>query len=458
MHINKSHYKQYIAVIGGSISGSEAANILANSGFKVVVFEMNTLPYGKIEDGLPNWHINLRNRQIKEIDNKLKHPNIEFVPNFKIGENISFKKLKDEWGFTAIILANGAWQDRQLHMPNIGSYLNKEFIYQNAFINWFNHKHEHNYKGINYFIKDKVVVIGGGLASLDVIKIVMMELVKKQLFLQKGIDVDLFALEKEGIHKILNKHQVTITDLGVQKAILVYRRTAKDMPLKSPKDDSEQSIEKAKKVSERLLNKYCKKYMFNFIQKSIPVGINEESGVLKGIVLQNVQLVNGKVLPIENSFNNIDADMIISSIGSVPEKIAGLPYQNSSLKLKESSSYQVEGFNNVFAVGNAVTGRGNIQESKQHGRQITKQIIEKHLKEDALERWLENHNATIKNNVKNQLNDIIKEIIQLKEPSLNEVEGINFKIKKLHKKRVYENYVQWIEDNMPVRLESLVKK
>ena len=67
----EAYKKHYIAVIGGSISGSEAANLLAQNGFKVVVFEMNKLPYGKIEDGLPSWHISLRDRQQKEIDKKL---------------------------------------------------------------------------------------------------------------------------------------------------------------------------------------------------------------------------------------------------------------------------------------------------------------------------------------------------------------------------------------------------
>ena len=141
--------KHYVAIVGGSISGSEAANILAKNGFRVVVFEMNKLPYGKIEDGLPNWHINLRNRQIAEIDKKLDHPNIRYVPNVKIGMDIEFLDLVNNWGFSAIILANGAWKDRHLPIANIDKFIDKELIYQNSFINWFNHKHEQAYNGKN---------------------------------------------------------------------------------------------------------------------------------------------------------------------------------------------------------------------------------------------------------------------------------------------------------------------
>jgi len=177
----EAYKKHYIAVIGGSISGSEAANLLAQNGFKVVVFEMNKLPYGKIEDGLPSWHISLRDRQQKEIDKKLNQENIRYVPQVKIGKDISFKDLVENWGFSAIILANGAWQDRALNINGIEKFKNKGLIYQNDFIYWFNHKHEPDFDGYRYELKDGAAVVGGGLASLDVVKVFMIELVRKKL-------------------------------------------------------------------------------------------------------------------------------------------------------------------------------------------------------------------------------------------------------------------------------------
>lgn len=458
MHLNKTFNKHFVAVIGGSISGSEAANLLAKSGFSVVVFEMNTLPYGKIEDGLPNWHINLRNRQIKEIDRKLNHPNIKFVPSTKIGSAINFTDLVSQWGFSAIIIANGAWQDRKLPIPFIEKFVDKELVYQNSFINWFNHKHEPNYMGKNYFLKNNIVVIGGGLASLDVIKIAMIELVKKRLFLKKGIDIDLFTLEKKGVHQILKKYHTTLEELDLKKAKLVYRRTAKNMPLKSPKDETIESIEVAKKVSEKLLNKYVEKYLFEFIPLSIPVKFSEENEKLTGIIFQKATLENEKIIPVENSFFELKTNMVISSIGSIPEKIKGLHYDNSSLKMKEETACEVFGLKNVFAVGNAVTGRGNIQESKQHGKQMTKLIIDKYLNEDAFELWLSNHNNQIKSRVQTQVNTIVKEISKLKVQPISSRKGILDKIAKIHKNIGYTNYMDWVEKNKPVRLENTLKK
>lgn len=457
MEVNEQFKNHYIAIIGGSISGSEAANMLAQNGFKVVVFDMNKLPYGKIEDGLPNWHIKLRDRQIAEINLKLDHQNIQFVPLTKIGDAISFNDLLKNWGFSAIILANGAWQDRPLEIPTIEKFIDKEIVYQNSFISWFNHKHECDYLGRNYFLKNNTIVIGGGLASLDVIKIVMIELVKKQLYLKKGINIDLFTFEKKGITAILEKYNVSLDDLQIEKATLVYRRTAKFMPLKSPKDDTKESKEKAQKVSEKLLKKYVDKYQFKFIPLAIPFSLVEKDNKLSGIVLQNVELKNNKVVPIKNSFLTIKAEMIISSIGSVPEKIEGLNYKRNYLKMRAEADYQVLGFENVFAIGNAVTGRGNIQESKKHGKQMTTVIINKHLKSDSFENWLSNENNQIREKVQKQLNSIIEEISVQKAKPKALTKLITNRINTIYKKIGFTTYKNWVAKNTPIRLEDTLK-
>ena len=214
MNLSVDYKKHYVAVIGGSVAGSEAASLLAKNGFRVAVFDMNILPYGKIEDGLPNWHINLRNKQISEIDKKLNHPNVRLVPKTKIGQDINFLDLVNNWGFSAIIMANGAWWDRLLPIANIDKFIDKELIYQNSFIHWFNHKHEDIYIEKKYSIKSKNLVIGGGLSSIDVIKVIMIELVQKQLRLEKGIEIDIFTIEKDGVQKVLNRFKLSFEDLN----------------------------------------------------------------------------------------------------------------------------------------------------------------------------------------------------------------------------------------------------
>src|SRR5215469_5608061 len=104
---NPGHH--FVAVIGGAISGSVAAEILADQGIRVAVIEQNTRPYGKIEDGLPRWHVEQRKQEYARIDARMKKPGVMFVPSTKLGRDIGFDDLVKNWGFSAVILANGAW-------------------------------------------------------------------------------------------------------------------------------------------------------------------------------------------------------------------------------------------------------------------------------------------------------------------------------------------------------------
>src|SRR6476620_8022395 len=110
----------------------------------------------------------------------MNHPLVNYVPSCKLGRDISFDELLS-WNFSAVVLATGAWKDRSLPIDGIDEYVNHGLYYQNPFVYWYNHKHEPGYAGQQYEIADDTIIIGGGLASIDVAKIVMMELVGKKL-------------------------------------------------------------------------------------------------------------------------------------------------------------------------------------------------------------------------------------------------------------------------------------
>src|SRR3990172_11970603 len=94
--------RHVVAVIGGAVAGSVAAEILAEHGIRVVVFEQNTRPYGKIEDGIPRWHVEQRKQEYARIDERLKKPNVDFIPTVKLGRDLEFQAFCNVWGFSAI--------------------------------------------------------------------------------------------------------------------------------------------------------------------------------------------------------------------------------------------------------------------------------------------------------------------------------------------------------------------
>src|SRR3954470_24565829 len=97
----------YVAVIGGAVSGSVSTEILADRGIRVAVFEQKTRPYGKIEDGLPRWHVEQRKQEYARINARMRKPGVSFIPSAKLGRDVNFEELCSKWGFSAVILANG---------------------------------------------------------------------------------------------------------------------------------------------------------------------------------------------------------------------------------------------------------------------------------------------------------------------------------------------------------------
>ena len=443
----------FIAIFGGAVAGAEAAYQLSKRGFRIVVFDQSLLPYGKIEDGLPKWHAKLRDKEEANINKKIDQPNIRFVPGIRLGRDIDFQDVLN-WGFSAIILATGAWKDRPLPIEGVDSLIKSGLYYQNSFVHWFNHKHEPTYKGPQFEIKDNALVIGGGLASLDVVKIIMIETVQKALKSQ-GIEENMFTLE-HGINKVLDKYNLTLDDLGLKGCTLYYRRRAIDMPLSPLATDTPEKLLKAQTVRQKILDNFQKKYLFHFEPCSIPCVVNSDNGILSGMKFQRTKIERNKVIPLDD-FYEVDTSFVISSIGSIPEMIPGIPSEGSIFKITNPDSCQIDGYDHVFAIGNAVTGKGNINESIKHGREISEEIMDSYLDwhQEDYESW---HRQTA---VK-VYRDIAKivEIIEKQKYIPDEViQDIIDKTHALQKKVGFDgDYKSWAEQNTPPRLENMIQK
>ncbi|MDH3648937.1 MAG: hypothetical protein OEQ53_04600 [Saprospiraceae bacterium] len=440
--------KYLVAIFGGAVSGSEAASQLAARGIPSVVFEQNALPYGKIEDGLPKWHVKLRDKEINKINEKLSHPLVTFVPCTGLGKELDFVDIS-KWGFSAILLAIGAWRDRPLPVDGIEVYEGKGLVYQNPFIYWFNHKHEPSFDDSEYEIKDEVAIIGGGLASLDVAKVLMFETVRKALR-ERGHDVDLFTLDRS-IAKVLGGLELTLEDLGVKGCTLFYRRRAKDMPLSPLPTATPEQLEKAQNVREKILNNYQSKYLFNFEPNHVPVRMLIEDDKLVGLVFRRTKIENGRAIAIEGSDREVRFPYVVSSIGSIPEEIEGIPSQGQTYQIEDEVFCRVQGFPRVYALGNAVTGRGNIKESAAHGKLISENVIEGFLHE-----YEGQKDEQVAARIQEAIGNITEEIEDHR-LSPASYETIVEKVKILQQNAAYQgDYHKWVDAHMPQRLEKLL--
>jgi ferredoxin--NADP+ reductase len=353
--------------------------MLADRGATVVVFEQNVRPYGKIEDGLPRWHAKLRQKEYEAVNQRLDRPEVHFVPLTRISRDIDFRALTTEWGFTAVILALGAWRDRPFPLADADRYLGRGLIYQNPLIYWFNHFAEPDYRGPHYEPEDGAIVVGGGLASIDVMKVLQLETVRRALE-RRGIREDMLHLEHAGIAPVLATHGLTWESLGLKGATLFYRRRIEDMPLiEIPEEADAARRQKFETTRRRIIEKAMQKYLFHVQPQRLPVGLLVEGDRLVGLRFQHTRVADGQVVPVEGATEEVRAPLVISSIGSIPEPMPGIGQRGEVYDFSDPELGRVAGYDTVFGAGNAVTGKGNIIASRRHSMQVASHVIEEFL-------------------------------------------------------------------------------
>jgi ferredoxin--NADP+ reductase len=102
-----------------------------------------------------------------------------------------------------VLLANGAWRDRELGIAGAEKFISKDLVYQNSFIHWYNHKNEERYTGPYYQTPDEALVVGGGLASIDVVKILQLENYERALR-ARGVQTDVMSWKRKASQPFAN--------------------------------------------------------------------------------------------------------------------------------------------------------------------------------------------------------------------------------------------------------------
>jgi hypothetical protein len=132
-------------------------------------------------------------------------------------------------------------------------------------------------------------------------------------------------------------------------------------------------------VRRRLLETFQSKYLFQFRDRRAPVGYLAEGDQLAGLRLAATEVNNGSAVLVTGSEEAVRSPMVVSSIGSVPEPIPGIELRGHLYPVRDLSTGEVDGLPGVFAVGNVVTGKGNILVSQKQGRAVSQHMLERYL-------------------------------------------------------------------------------
>jgi len=174
------------------------------------------------------------------------------------------------------------------------------------------------------------------------------------------------------------------------------------------------------------------------------------------LVFKQTKTEGEKISLVPGSEIVIKSPLVVSSIGSVPGQLPGIPYRGDLIAVDDPETGRIEGFENVFALGNAVTGRGNIRESMIHGRQISRRLAEDfHWQEAEFEELLRAREA----DSRKQIEKISAALNTRRSVGPADLQRIADRVKQLQKEANYHrNYPEWIARHKPVRLEDVLGK
>ena len=223
------------------------------------------------------------------------------------------------------------------------------------------------------------VIVGGGLASIDVAKVHTLELTVRELA-KRGIKTNVVELEVKGIPKILAGHGLTFEDLGIVPPTIYYRRRVEDMPLMTPPDGADAArIAKVEAGRKRMLEKSTEKYCFKVEPLSAPEALLVENGRLVGLRFRRDEDGEREARMTDERFE-VRGPVVLSSIGSIPEPIEGIATKGELFDFKDWEIGRLQGYPTVFSVGNVVTGKGNIVASRKHARHVGQHVRDEYLK------------------------------------------------------------------------------
>jgi hypothetical protein len=106
------------------------------------------------------------------------------------------------------------------------------------------------------------------------------------------------------------------------------------------------------------------KFLFKVAECTQPTGLNIVDNNLEGLKIIKNEIVHGKPVAIKGSEDILKGSIIISSIGSLPEPIEGVPMDGSTYNIVDQESGKFDDLDKVHGMGNAVTGKGNIKASR----------------------------------------------------------------------------------------------
>ena len=213
-----------VAIIGAGPAGLSAADVLARSGVKAVVYDRHPEIGGLLTFGIPEFKLEkevvIRRRKIFE------GMGIEFKLNTEIGKDIQMQELLD--GYDAVFMGMGTYNYMQAGIPGEdlpGVYPALDFLISNV-----NNCYDYPQSELGYISMEgkKVVVLGGGDTAMDCNRTSIRQgaqtvtcAYRRDEANMPGSKREVANAKEEGVEFAFNRQQVEIVGNGKVEGIKV---------------------------------------------------------------------------------------------------------------------------------------------------------------------------------------------------------------------------------------------
>jgi NADPH-dependent glutamate synthase beta subunit-like oxidoreductase len=303
-----------VAIIGGGCGGLAAALQLRRQGHAVTVFEKYEQLGGMMMYGIPDYRVP-RDVLSYEID-RIIATGVETKMNTKVGVDVTVEELEKE--YDAVLFAIGAMTGRTLPIPggDAGNCVSGV-----AFLEAYN-------QGRLQHITGKVICIGGGDTSIDVVSVA-----------RRLGNVTNIAEKDRPEHIIFNDtaHDVVDTSkrLGAD-VLLTTRSTVEDMP--AAQEEIDDATREGVEIQGQL--------------SPVKVITNADG---RATALRFVRLEGDGNTPIEGSEFDIECELIVSAIGQgVDAEGMDESFFNEYGFIDADKNYQVPNKPGFFVCGDVV--------------------------------------------------------------------------------------------------------
>jgi glutamate synthase (NADPH) small chain len=303
-----------VAVIGGGCGGLTAALQLRKQGHAVTVYEKFDKLGGMMMYGIPDYRVP-RDVLQHEID-RILDTGVEVKYSTQVGVDVSIDDIEKE--YDAVLFAIGAWNGRSLPVEGGDA---QNCVSGVAFLEAYN-------QGRLKHITGKVICIGGGDTSIDVVSVA-----------RRLGHIDNKAAKDRPEHIIFNDtaHDVVDTSLRLGADVtLISRSSIENMPA------AQEEIDDATREGVEIIGQLS------------PVGVvKDENG--RATALRVVRLEEDGSTPIEGSEFDMECELIVSAIGqSVDDQGIDNTFFNDKGFIDADRNYQVPNKPGFFVCGDVI--------------------------------------------------------------------------------------------------------